>query len=292
MICLTSCDSTPTDEITQNDNSNSIDTIEKMINVDGVISIKKQNFSSRIKGAVAYKILYESQNGKLAADVVLPEDYSEENKNYKVLIYFPEISTYIDSLAVSYALNDIIVIRPYSRGYDDSEGVRDLGGTNDLEDAKKLLEIFNSAEFIKKSKIFVAGSSEGSINALRLFAEDESDRISGCAIVDSITDLHSYGISRGEGVQNVFKGLIGNSYEEAAEEYDLRSAVKFSHKLNKPLLILHYLKNPLFNIEQPDKLYELLKNSDDCTYHKIDELSADFQGESLQRLLSWMNKYD
>lgn len=271
---------------------NSINTMEKLVHVDGVISVTKQSFSTQIKGAVAYKVLYESANGKLAADVILPDDYTKENKQYTVLIYFPEVRTFIETLASYYALNDIIVIRPYARGYDESEGMRDLGGPKDLADAQKLLEIFDSASFIANSKIFVAGSSEGATNALRLFAEDTEKRISGCAVVDVVSDLPAFGAARGEGVQNLFAALIGKTYEEDPEAYDLRSAVKFSEKLDRPILLLHFLENSVF-LDQTDALYNLLKDTNpDCTYHKIDARNADFHGEGLKRLLSWINKYD
>ena len=272
--------------------TNPINSMERLVDVGGVVSVTKQSFSNQIKDAVAYKVLFETDSGKLASDVVLPVDYAEENKSYPVLIYFPQVGTNIDALASNYALNNIIVIRPYSRGYDESEGVRDLGGQKDLADAKKLLETFDSASFIENSKIFVAGSSEGSINALRLFAEDTEHRISGCAVVDAITDLYSFGVERGEGVQNLFNALIGKTYEEAPEEYELRSAVDFAEKLDRPVLLLHYLQSPLLPIEQADGLYELIKDNKDCSYYKIDDLSADFCGEGLQRLLSWINKYD
>ncbi len=270
--------------------TNSITAMEKLENVNGVISVTEQTLSDSVKGAVAYKVLYESENGRLAADVVLPKDYT--SKNYPVLIYFPQVGTYLNSLAATYALNDIIVIRPYARGYDESEGVRDLGGNKDLADSLKLLEIFDSASFIENSKIFVAGSSEGSVLALRLFAEDAENRILGCAVIDVITDLYEFGNARGEGAKNLFNAIIGKTYEEAPEEYELRSAVKFSEKLDGPVLLMHHLQNPSFPVEQPDALFELIKDNPDCSYYKIDALSADFNGESLQRLLSWISKYD
>lgn len=174
----------------------------------------------------------------------------------KFLIYFPQVGTYIESLASN-------------------------------------LEIYDSASFIENAKIFVAGSSEGSVNALRLLAEDTEKRISGCAVVDVIADLPAYGVFRGEGVQKLFVSLIGKTYEEAPDEYDLRSAVKFSEKLDRPILLLHFLQSPIMSVEQTDALYDLIKDTnEDCTYHKIDALSTDFSGESLQRLLSWINKYD
>ena len=312
MLFLTACHhqapsdtDTATDMLTQSEvptdseettfpvEKNPIDTMEKLAEVDGVLSVTKQTFSTPIKGAVAYKVLYESANGRLAADVALPDDYANEGKHYPALIYFPQIGTHLDSLTSNYALNGIIVIRPYARGYGDSEGTRDLGGEKDLADAQKLLEIFVSAGFIENSKIFVAGSSEGSITALRLFAEDTDKRISGCAVVDVIADLPAYGDFRGEGIQNLFAALIGKTYEEAPEAYDLRSAVTFSDKLDRPLLLLHYLQTPIMSVEQTDALYDLIKDTnDDCFYYKIDTLAGDFYGEGLQRLLSWINKYD
>ncbi len=269
-----------------------IDTMEKMEDIAQVISVTKQSFEGQIKGAVAYKVLYETTNGKLSADVVLPSDYANEGKQYTVLIYFPQVGTYIDSLASGYALNDIIVIRPYARGFGESEGMRDFGGVKDTEDAKKLLEIFDQTQFVSNSKVFVAGSSEGSITAFRLFAEDTEQRISGCAVVDAITDLSSFAEARGEGVKQLLAAFIGKTYEESPGEYDMRSAVKFSEKLDGPILHLHYLQNPLVPIEQTDSLAELLKDNKDYTCYKIDELSADFEGEGHQRLLSWINKYD
>jgi len=273
------------------ENNSMIDTVEKLTNVDGVLSVTEQAVSSKIKGVVAYKILYESKNGKLSADVVLPVDYENEKSGYSVLVYYPQIATTIDSLASSYALNGVIVVRPYARGYGESEGVRDLGGEKDLFDSKRLLDIISSANFVKNSKIFVAGSSEGSVTALRLFAEDK--RVSGCAVIDVISDLKEYSDFRGDGIKKLFSALIGKTYEEAPEEYDLRSAVKFSEKLDRPLLIMHYTQSPIMSVEQTDSIYGLTKDTNkDCFYHKIDALSADFLGESLQRLLSWMNKYE
>ncbi len=270
-----------------------IETMEDLTELEDVISVTEQALSSQIAGAVAYKLLYTSENGRLAADIVLPEDYTNENKAYPVLIYFPEVRTYLDSLASQYALGGVIVIRPYARGSDESEGRHDLGGARDLADAQKLLEIFDQTEFIKNRKIFVAGSSEGSITALRLFAQDTEQRISGCAVTDVIPDLYACGVARGEGVQNYFASFIGKTYEEAPEEYALRSATQFSDKLlNRPLLLIHYLKNPATPLEITEAFYASLSGNEQVDYHKIDLLTADFQGEGYQRLLSFINKYD
>ena len=289
LITLVGCDNSDAPDIIEPP-EDKIDTMEMLKNVDGVISVTEQSFESDVQGAVAYKVILETGNGKLAADVVLPIDYTSEK--YNVLLYFPDVKTFLDALARNYALNNIIVIRPYARGTNESEGIYDLGGNKDLADAQELIEIFDHANFIKDSKIFVAGSAAWSITALRLTAEDTEHRISGCAIVDSITDLHSYSIQRGEVIQNNFAALIGKTYEEAPEEYEMRSAVNFSEKLDRPILILHYSTSPFSPVNQPDDLYELIKDNTDCTYHKIKTLSSDFLGEAHRRLLSWINKHD
>lgn len=267
-----------------------VDTMEKMVDIDGVLSVTMQAFSQQIDGAVAYKVLYENANGKLAADVVLPRDYAEET--HTVLLYFPEVGINIDALAQLYVSRGLIVVRPYARGYDASEGVRDFGGARDLADAQTLLSIFDQTDFIARSKVFVAGSSEGSVNALRLFAADAEDRISGCAVVDAVTDLHAFGIARGENVQNLLAALIGSTYDDAPEEYALRSAVTFSDRLDGPILMLHYTRNANFPVEQTDGLYDLLKDRSDCAYRKIDVVASDFMGEGLQCLLAWIDLYD
>ena len=126
-----------------------------------------------------------------------------------------------------------------------------------------------------------------------LFRSDVEKRISGCAVVDVISNLKAFGEYRGEGISNLMSNFIGKTYEESPEEYELRSAVNFSEKLDRPILMIHFSQNHLFPVEQTDALYDLLKDSNkDCTYHKIDAFSGDFQGESLQRLLSFINKYD
>lgn len=289
LISLIGCNNTDTPDVIDTPEEK-IATMEMLTSVNEVISVTEQSFESDVQGAIAYKVILETSNGKLAADVVLPIDYAD--KNYNVLIYFPDVKTFVDTLAKNYALNDIIVIRPYARGTNESEGLRDFGGNKDLSDAQELLNIFDCASFIENSKIFVAGSSDWSITALRLIAEDKEHRISGCAIVDSITDLHSYSIERGEFAQNLMSALIGKTYEEAPEEYEMRSAVNFSEKLDRPILILHYANSPLSPINQAEDLYELIKDKTDCTYHKMQILSSDFLGEAHRRLLSWINKHD
>ena len=268
----------------------SIDTMEKLAEVDGVLSVTQLEFSNPTPGAVAYKLLYETENGKLHADVVLPADYADPNKQYTVLLYFPDVGIGIEELASDYAMNDIIVIRPYRRGSGESEGVRDFGGPKDLFDAQALLRIIDSATFIQYSNLYVAGAMEYSVLALRLLAEDNTHRISGCAAVNPITDVSTFAASR-ENIQALVASLIGKTYDEAPEEYALRSAVNFASKLDRPILLLYYTQNMVVPQEQAAGLYNLLTNKTRCIYQELEGRYSDFSDVTAnQWLFSWINQ--
>ncbi len=274
----------------------SIDRMEDLAGTEDIISVEKIKFSSNINGAVAYRVLFESEGVQLEANFALPGDYTRSGKNYPVLLYFPEVPVHVDNLATFYAQNGVIVARLFYRGWSnsESEGIRDLGGQHDLADAQKLQEICCRTSFMEDSKMFAIGSSEGSIRAMRLFAEDSEHRLSGCAVVSAITDLPAFAEYRGEGIKSLHTALIGKTYEEAPEEYDLRSAVKFYEKLaDRPILLIHYTQSSDYiPAEQPEALYDLLKEiNEDCTYYPIDDESTDFIKESLKILLSWVNKH-
>lgn len=274
----------------------SINRMEDLTGTEDIVSVEKVKFTNKISDAVAYKVLFESEGVKLEANFALPDDYMRSGKNYPVLLYFPEVSIPVDNLATLYAQSGVIVVRLFRRGWpnSESEGTRDLGGPHDLADAQKLLEICCRTAFMKDSKMFAIGSSEGSITAMRLFAEDSERRLSGCAVVSAITDLHALIEFRGEGFGSMYAGLIGKTYEEAPEEYDLRSAVKSYEKLaDRPILLIHYTRiSDYISAEQPEMLYDLLKDiNKDCSYYPIDDESTDFVKESLQRLLSWVKAH-
>lgn len=310
MLALTACKEAPTPEVTtlpetisqvettpstdaeegMPEIKESIDTMEKLAEVDGVLSVTQLEFSTPMPNAVAYKLLYQTENGKLHADVVLPADYADPNKQYTVLLYFPDVGIGIEGLASDYAINDIIVIRPYRRGSGESEGVRDFGGPKDLFDAQTLLRIVDSATFIQNQKLYVAGAVEYSVLALRLVAEDSVHRISGCAVINPITDLSSFAASR-ENLQAFCTALIGKSYNEAPKEYALRSAVEFAPQLDRPILLLHYTENMVVPQEQAIALYDLLAPYNQCTYQELEGRFSDFTGETAyQWFFSWINE--
>ena len=280
----------PTEEPTEQD-ENAIKTMEELVGHEDVVSVEKLNFSTNIDYAVAYKMIFKSGELKIAADIVLPKDYEDRGEKYPVMFYFPNVKTIIENLAFHYAPHGICVVRMYERGFGDSEGVRDFGG-EDLADAQKLIEICGATEFMKDSKMFVAGASSGSIIAMRLIAEDSARRLSGCAVVDVTSDLKSYADFRGERIINLYAAAIGGTYDEIPEEYEKRSALSFYEKLDRPMLMIHYEQSEFCQAEQTDRLYDLVKqNNAACFYKKFDLLASDFSGDGLTLLVAFIKEF-
>ena len=272
-----------------------INTMERMTEAEGVLSVEKQEFEANIKQVVAYKMVYESEYGKLGADVILPEDYTNPYKHCSVLIYYPDVGLGIEDLALAYALQDVIVVRPYLRGKGESEGMYDFGGDKDIADAKALLKILDCATFVQNSNIYIAGAANFSIHAFRLLAEDSENRISGCAVTNPITNLSSFYEMEEQNVKTYISNLIGKTLEEAPEEYEKRSAVRFADKLiGKPIFILRNLKWPR-PAEQINHFVDLLEK-DDYEYHRLNLYTTDFvavgNDDGRDLLLSWINEQD
>ena len=263
-----------------------INKMEDLTKLEGIVSVESVTFSSAVEGATAFRVKYKSGELTAMADFILPTDYRVTSKKTPVLFYFPEIGFTIEDLARNYAACGFSVIRIYDRGDDGVEGMRDLAG-EDIADAQQLLAICKTLKFFEKSKFFVAGSSEGSISALRMYAEDDEGYLSGCAVIDVISDLKA-SMDQNSSLATLYAALIGKTYDEAPEEYDKRSAVKFTDKLNKPIIIMGYKDHPTYS--QAENLYDLLKGNKDCTFKSFDELSSDFIGSARIELLTWIAK--
>jgi len=260
---------------------------EDMLTLDEINSVK-QNNEYTTTDALVYDITFVSGGLSMNAALVLPADYAE--KNCPTMLYFPDVGHTPDVLATNYAAKDVIVFRLWGRGRDGNEGVRDMGG-EDAADAETLLEISRSCDFLSRGGIFAAGSSEGSIRALRL-AQLHSDALAGCAVVDCISDLAAFGEARGEAIQQLSSYLVGGTPEELPDEYKKRSAVFFADQITTSVLILAYENSPLAPMEQATALKEALDSvGTECRLEKLPKLSSDFSRDALQILLPWIREH-
>lgn len=260
--------------------------MEDLINHDKIASVDSLRLKENVDNVVAYRVGYNTGVYNMVADFILPSDY--RSNVYPVVFYFPEVGCNTETLAKTYASEKIIIVRIHARGYGVSPGNPDLGG-KEVTDAKILLEICRSVDFLKDSKFFAAGSSMGSVTALCL-AGSEENLIDGCAVVDVVSDIKSYVDYRGESVEQLMSALIGKTYEESPEEYEKRSAINFCDKIKCPVLIITYPPTAeLFPTEQAEGLHKLLEeNGIDSTYKEIDERASDFMGQGLNTLIRWI----
>ena len=260
-----------------------ISSVEDMAKIDGVTSVKKNEEKSG-EGCLVYNISFVSEGLKLNAQMALPENYKSES--YRTVLYFSELGLDYDLLKYGYAKEGVIVVRFSARGYDGNEGTKDLCG-EDVKDVLKLFDIINSCDFIKRGGIVTAGSSEGSMKALKL-ASERSDKLLGCAVINVISELQALIDARGEQIKEYNKYIIGGTYDEMPEEYDKRSAVYFADKIDVPVLILIYKDHPLLPEEQGIMLVEAIKDAGgDSEVRYINKVGTDFMGKSLEYLISW-----
>ncbi len=260
--------------------------MEDLIDHDKIASIDELRLKEDVDDVVAYRVGYNTGVYNMVADFILPSDYM--SNIYPIIFYFPEVDFGAETLAKTYASEKIIIVRVHARGYGVSPGKADLGG-KEVDDAKILLEICRSVDFLKNSKFFAAGSGTSSVTALCLAGSEES-LIDGCAVVDVVSDIKSYIDYRGESIEQLMSALIGTTYEESPEEYEKRSAVYFYENIKCPVLLISYPPTAeLFPTEQAETLHKLLEgNGIDSTYKEIDERASDFMGQGVNTLVRWI----
>ena len=75
--------------------------------------------------------------------------------------------------------------------------------------------------------------------------------------------------------------ICGGTPEEVPDEYNNRSAVKFSNAILCPVLTVNYTQNPSFSAAQCEDLKSAMESlGGNCTNITIDEANMDFLSES------------
>ncbi|MHB1154606.1 MAG: prolyl oligopeptidase family serine peptidase [Eubacteriales bacterium] len=267
----------------------SIESVEKLTELDYVVSVDKVELEYGNGEILSYKMCFLSDGLKLISYISVPADYAE--KDYPVLLYFPDVTTAYERIEKSFVSKGVIVIATFERGLGGSEGINYLGGSN-IADALLLLQMCKEVDFINRDKIFVAGSAGGSITVLRMLQNDKENLIKAAAITSCMTDLiDNYENETEERKEHLYVASIGGTPEELPDEYYKRSAVNFVDDINSPLLILYYADNEFSRsataidfaalMEEKGKVYKLTG---------FDYMSTDFvTKDSVLELLSWIN---
>lgn len=241
--------------------------------------------------ASAYDMKFISDDGELtiSAQLILPKDYFSTDAS--LLYYFPEISWEMQDIVHGFVSEKLGVVRLFARGQGDSEGMRDLAG-EDIADAVRLMRLCERSGISEGRRCYAAGSSEGSITALRL-ASLESQNLSGVAVVNVISDLAGFCETGGHNISTLVETLVGGSITDFPEKYQQRSALNFADKIKIPVLLIDYADHPQFPVEQSDGLERVLRESGgNVQRYTVKELSSDFTGEALAKLHMWLAQID
>ena len=267
------------------------DPIDALSKLEGVISLTEYsgNLNSQ---TVAYQLVFASGENKeleISAELILHKEFVKNDAS--LMFYYPEVSNMaINDVANMFVSKKVGVVRLFARGFGGSQGMRDLGG-NDLSDALTLFSLCEKAGLTEGRRIYAAGSSEGSITALRM-AEQLGDKLSGVSAVDLISDVEEYCKYRGEAIAALFDSLIGTQ-EDMTNAYRVRSACYFVHEIKCPVLLIEYKDHPAFPKEQYD-LFETAMNNAAVDYERytVDAIKSDYVGDSGKILLSWIASHE
>lgn len=171
----------------------------------------------------AYQIQFVSDGLSMNAHLVLPIDTPLDTP---LVFYFPEYAHSKEDLPAKFAANGFAVAMLKTRGDTSNAGINDYGG-KDFADVLTLYDMMMSTKQFADSKCLAMGVSIGSVRALRLAAE-KGDAISACFVANPYTDIKGLG-------EDFLKFCSGVTYQEAPEEYELRSAVTFADRLVSPV---------------------------------------------------------
>ncbi len=291
------------------DDSNSVKQIGDIDQLDEIISLNKVNYDSSdyenynaeakyfgfdeaLDDKLTYKLMYKSDEYKVAGYICAPSDYLK--KKYPILIYLRGGNRTYGMLRpsdISQLTNfGFIVMATQYRGNDGGTGTEDFGG-NDVQDVLSLIDIAQQLSF-SNEKIYLYGVSRGGLQAYCTLKEEylaDRDNISAAVVMCGTTDLAENYNFRDYDMKATLIKLVGNTPEQLPEEYKKRSVVHWPEMINVPLLIIHGRTDMRVPVEQAETIYDMLKASGkDVELRLYDAGHSSFPADSYADAFEWM----
>lgn len=279
VMCLTSCGS---DKI-KSWNVEDYEQLEDIIRIDEV----ENDESTEV---LSYKIRYKSDECEVIAYLSIPEKCLENEETYPCIIYNrggnrefgankPELIAYFaESL-------DKIVFATQYRGVSGGTGQDEFGG-DDLHDVLKLLDLCEEFSFVDMDQLYMMGASRGGMMTYMAIRED--DRIKKAIVVCGEAD-NFMGWEEREDMHEVYMDLIGETPEEAPEEYEKRSAVYWADEIKCPVLIIHSELDERVSYAQAEKMVHCLEEADkEYKFISYEDDLHGFHPEDFEVILDWL----
>lgn len=171
-----------------------------------------------------------------------------------------EIALYLSSFW-RLANDGFLVFAPMYRGSDGAPGHDEMGGA-DLDDLLNGFRVLNNVRNADTSNVFLYGESRGGMMVLA--ALREGARVKAAATVGAITDLSLY-FEEQPKVETQMANIVWPNYKQDREAIlEHRSALRWSDRINTPVLIMHGGKDegvsPMHSLRLAESLQQKKKD--------------------------------
>lgn len=238
-----------------------------------------------------YKFTYLSDNYEIKGYISIPTATMESGEPCKCVLYNrggnSDIGMLEDGTTASICAElDRVVIASQYRGADGSGGKDQFGG-NDLHDVIKLIDFCeNNLDFVSMDDFCVAGVSRGGMMTYMTARADK--RVKRIISVSGVSDLFSSYEERDD-MKTVLRNYIGCTPMDNPAEYMKRSAVNWADEIKIPVMIIHCEKDERVSFRQAETMYELLKDSTDCTFITHDDDVHGTHSDDFEKMREWLN---
>lgn len=224
----------------------------------------------------AYTLVYKTGGEEKTVYITIPQDY--KSVSYPTVLFFPNGASTYEADGETFAKNGIISFTFISNVTD-----FDLG-EKDMREVSVLFSLLKKCTFIDTERIYTVGSSIGSVKSF-LIAKEYGERIAGVVVSDAICDLAVYH-GWGQGSDILCEGICKGSPTDVPGEYEKRSAVHFSDKIQCPVLFVTYEQDSPILVEQCEKLKNsLVANGTECKQVLINEINNGIRTEEAEKAL-------
>lgn len=259
-----------------------------------IFNIEKIELSSELSAMCdTYEFYYNSDGYQIKAYVSIPSECISTRKPSKCLLYYRGGhynygALNYDMLSTICGAVGRIVVACEIRGDNGSGGCDQFGG-DEMHDVFRLIDLCeNNFKFADMDDFCVAGISRGGMSAYMTARQDK--RVKKLVIGSGVSDAAQIYKDRPD-MQKLLCECIGGTPDELPEEYEKRSAVCWADEIKIPVLIIHSKDDVITLFEaQAQRIYDMLKDSTDCTLITHDDDYHGIQKEDIPKIKEWLNK--
>ena len=240
--------------------------IEDLANSEYVKSVNQYK-KLKVEDTVSYEVTMNVQENEILVYISAPINY--KSVSYPTTIHFPEITPFHENYASLFASNGCISVT-FINYNSLALSVEEAMYPIDI-----LMEIFNECSFIDTDYMLTTASGINTYLSF-LIAQKYAENICGVSVIDAVCDMTAqYDLNNKSA--SLLKLTLGGTPDEASSEYSSRSVINFAGQIKCPVLIMNYLQNTDFSIEQAYSLKSAMESfGGACEVVGFDMLSSDF----------------